>query len=205
MQLLFATGNEYKFNLMKERLKEFENIELVSPNMLGVNIDVVEDGTTAEENSIKKARAYYELTKMPTIADDSGLYIDKFKPYEQPGLFVKRVNGKEGLSDEEVLKYYTDMLKKYEGRSLAHYYSGVCIIDEKGEVYSDTVEEDEFLLTAKECKKVNMKGSVLNRISYDLDAEKYFDERTEEETKFHYKELDDRYRELVKKHVLKLA
>ena len=205
MQLLFATGNEYKFNLMKERLKEFENIELVSPNMLGVNIDVVEDGTTAEENSIKKARAYYELTKMPTIAEDSGLYIDKFKPYEQPGLFVKRVNGKEGLSDEEVLKYYTDMLKKYEGRSLAHYYSGVCIIDEKGEVYSDTVEEDEFLLTAKECKKVNMKGSVLNRISYDLDAEKYFDERTEEETKFHYKELDDRYRELVKKHVLKLA
>lgn len=205
MQLLFATGNEYKFNLMKERLKEFENIELVSPNMLGVNIDVVEDGTTAEENSIKKARAYYELTKMPTIADDSGLYIDKFKPYEQPGLFVKRVNGKEGLSDEEVLKYYTDMLKKYEGRSLAHYYSGVCIIDEKGEVYSDTVEEDEFLLTAKECKKVNMKGSVLNRISYDLDTEKYFDERTEEETKFHYKELDDRYRELVKKHVLKLA
>lgn len=198
MQLLFATGNEFKFNLMKERLKVFEDIELVSPKMLGISIDVVEDGKTAEENSIKKAIAYHELTKLPTIAEDSGLYIDKFKRDEQPGLFVKRVNGKDGLSDEEVLKHYTDMLKKYNGRSLAHYYSGVCIIDENGEMCSDTVEEDEFLLTINRCKKVNMKGSILNCISYDLDAEKYFDERTEEETKYHYQALDERYRELVR-------
>ena len=205
MKLLFATGNEFKFNLMKERLKDLKDIELVSPKMLGVSIDVVEDGKTAEENSMKKAIAYHELTKLPTIAEDSGLYIDKFKTYEQPGLFVKRVNGKEDLSDEEVLKYYTDMLKKYNGRSLAHYYSGVCIVDENGVTCSDIVEESEFLLTVKRCKKVSMKGSILNCISYDLDAEKYFDERTEEETKFHYQELDDRYRELVSKHVLKRA
>ena len=52
MKLLFATGNDYKFNLMKERLKGFEDIELVNPKMLGINIEVEEDGKTAEENSI---------------------------------------------------------------------------------------------------------------------------------------------------------
>lgn len=197
MKLLFATGNEFKFNLMKERLKEFDDIELVNPKMLGINIDVVEDGQTAEENSRKKAEAYHAATNLPTISEDSGLFIDKFKRGEQPGLFVKRVNGREDLKDEEILNYYIDMLKKYNGRSLAHYYTGVCIIDEDGNIYSDTIEEDEFLLTIKRCKKVNMKGSILNCISYDLDADKYFDERTEEEAKYHYRTLDERYRELV--------
>jgi non-canonical purine NTP pyrophosphatase (RdgB/HAM1 family) len=203
MKLLFATGNDFKFNLMQERLKPLSDIELVSPKMLGVNIDVKEDGITAEENAILKAKAYHELTNMPTVAEDSGLYIDKFRKDEQPGLFVKRVNGQEGLSDEEVLKYYIDKLKEHEGRSLAHYYSGLCVINENGEMCSDTVEEEEFLLTVNKCKRVNMKGSILNCISYDLDAEKYFDERTLEESKAHYRTLDERYREIIGNALLK--
>ena len=197
MKLLFATGNDFKFNLMQERLKPLSDIELVSPKMLGVSLDVKEDGITAEENAILKAKAYHELTSLPTVAEDSGLYIDKFRKDEQPGLFVKRVNGQEGLSDEEVLKYYIDKLKEHEGRSLAHYYSGLCVINENGEMCSDTVEEEEFLLTVNKCKRVNMKGSILNCISYDLDAEKYFDERTLEESKAHYRTLDEKYREII--------
>lgn len=197
MKLLFATGNDYKFNLMKERLSRFENIELVNPKMLGINIEVNENGNTAIENAVLKARAYYDATKLPTIAEDSGLYIDKFTKAEQPGLFVKRVNGKEGLSDAEVLKYYIDKLSMYNGRSLAHYYSGFCIIDSNGTDYTDTIEESEFLLTTTKCKKVSLNGGVLNCISYDLDAEKYFDERTEDEIKRHYQELDTKYCELI--------
>ena len=197
MKLLFATSNEFKFNLMKERLKGFEDIELISPKMLGLKIDVEEDGTTAEENSRKKAEAYHAATNLPTISEDSGLIIDKFKKNEQPGLFVKRINNQNNLSDTSILNYYINMLKKYDGRSLAHYYTGVCIIDESGNIYSDTIEETEFLLLSKKCKKVNLKGGILEQISFDIDANKYFNERTEEERKFHYKDLDDKYRQLI--------
>lgn len=197
MKLLFATKNEYKFNLMKERLSCFKNIELVNPKMLDIDIDVIENGKTAEENACIKARAYYKATKLPTIAEDSGLYIDKFKKSEQPGLFVKRINGIDGLSDKDILKYYIDKLKEYNGRSLAHYYSGVCIIDEFGNEYSDVIEEDEFLMTTEKSKKVGPKGSILNCISYDIDAGKYFDERNEEEIKNHYHNLDNKHRELI--------
>lgn len=198
MKLLFATGNEFKFKLMEERLKCFKDIELVNPKVLGINIDVVEDGQTAEENSIKKAKAYYEATKLPVISEDAGLFIDKFSKNEQPGLYVKRVNGKDNLTDKEILNYYIDMLNKYNGRSLAHYYTGVCIIDGDGNIYSDTINETEFLLTANRSKKVNMSGAILEPISYDLDAEKYFDERTREEEEFHYKDLNEKYKNLVK-------
>ena len=201
MKLLHATSNEFKYNLMKERLKKFKDIELISPKALGIKIDVEEDGTTVEENSIKKAKAYYEATGLPTISEDAGLFIDKFKKEEQPGLFVRRINGKDNLSNDEVLNYYIDKLKKYNGRSLAHYYTGVCVIDEEGNIHSDTIDETEFLLLSKRCKKVNMKGGILEPISFDLDAEKYFDERTSEEEAYHYKDLNEKYCELVQKYI----
>ena len=203
MKLLFGTGNQMKFDLMKKRLKKLKDIELISPKDLNIKLDINENGKTAEENAIIKAKAYYQVARIPVITEDAGLYIDKFKKTEQPGLYVKRVNGKDNLSDEEILNYYIDKLNKYNGRSLAHYYSGVCVIDSEGNIFSDTIDEAEFLLTVKKCKKVNLKGGILEPISYDLDAEKYFDERTEEEEAFHYKELDEKYRKMVKKHILK--
>ena len=204
MKLLFATGNQMKYEMMKERLKVLKEIEVLIPKMLDINIDVVEDGLTPEENAIKKATQYYEVTKMPTIAEDSGLYIDKFSDDEQPGLFVKRVNGVEGLSDEEVLQHYLDMLNKYGGESLAAYHTGVCLIDENGNIYSSVLEEEKFKMTTEiDEKSVGKSGGVLNCISYDINANKYFNDRDEEDIKNHYKRLDEEYRGLVKKYILK--
>ena len=187
-----------KFGLMKERLSEFKDIELVMPKMIGVNINVVEDGMTPDENAYKKAKQYYDATKLPTIAEDSGLYIDKFSQDEQPGLFVKRVNGIEGLSDDEVLKYYVDKINNYGGESLASYHTGVCLIDQDGKAHTKLIEETKFLLTTKNYQKQNISGGVLDSISYDLDSNKYFYERTLEDKKNHYKHLDTEYQDLIK-------
>lgn len=203
MKLLFATGNQYKYTLMKDRMKPLEDIEVIIPKMLGVDINVIEDGTTPEENAIKKAKEYYEVTKLPVIAEDSGLYIDKFSEQDQPGLFVKRVNGREDLTDEEILSYYINKLNEYGGESPACYHTGVCLIDEDGNIHSSTTIEHKFLLTSKKHDVETIKGSVLDCISYDTMFNKYFDERTEEEKKAHWKELDEKYRQMVKRYVLK--
>ena len=203
MRLLFATGNKTKYELMKERLKELSEIEFVIPSMLGININVIEDGKTPEENAIKKAKQYYDVAKIPTIAEDSGLYIDEFSDDEQPGLFVKRVNGKENLSDEEVLKYYIDKLNKYGGKSLASYHTGVCLIDEEGNIYSELLKETKFLMTSEIRNNNYTSGGILDLISYDLKANKYFTERSEDDKKKHYENLDYEYRKLVKNHILK--
>ena len=204
MKLLFATGNDYKYNLMKERLKSLEEIEVITPKMIGVTIDVVEDGKTPEENAIKKAKSYYNAVHMPVIAEDSALYIDKFSEEDQPGLFVKRVNGREDLTDEEILDYYIKKLTEYGNESLAGYHTGVCLIDSEGNIYSDVIKETKFLLTTKLHKKKSEKGGVLEPLSFDLEANKYFEERTEEDKKKHYEKLDDEYRKLVKTKILKI-
>ena len=97
-RLLYATGNKYKIESMRERVKGTD-----------IEINVVEDGKTVVENARKKAKAYYDATKIPTIAGDTALFIEKFE--EQPGLYVHRVNGKE-LTIEETLEYYVRELKK---------------------------------------------------------------------------------------------
>ena len=201
-QLLFATGNDFKFNLMKKRLEVFEDLELISPKTLNIKVNVVEDGKTAEENSIKKALAYYEASKIPTIAEDSGLYIESFKEEEQPGLFVRRVNGVEGLSDEEIFNYYLNKIIEYGGESKAHYFTGVALIDLNGSVHSATFNETDFLLTSKICKTKSVGGGILEPMSFDLQANKYFDERNAEDEEQHYKELNEKYRKFVKEYII---
>ena len=199
MKLLFATGNQYKYNLMKERLKEFSDIEVIIPKMLGININIIEDGKTPEENAIKKATQYFKAIHLPTIAEDSGLYIDEFSVKDQPGLFVRRINGKEDTTDEEILNYYIEKLNKYNGKSLACYHTGVCIIDESGNIYSNTIEENKFLMTVENNDLPTISGGILDCISYDLVNKKYFNERTEEDKAFHYKKIDDTYKNMISK------
>lgn len=190
MELLFATGNENKYNLMKRRLSCFEDINVLMPKKIGIKIDVNEDGKTAEENAIKKAREHYKKTKMAVIAEDSGLYIDNFSENDQPGLFVRRINGKEDLTDEEILNHYIKKLSEVGGESLAHYKTGVAVIDEDGNVYSTTIEEEPFLFTTKRNMKNSLQGGTLDCLSYDMTNKKYFNELTKEEKEKRYKKID---------------
>ena len=198
MKLLFGTGNEYKYQLMKKRLEEIKEIELINPKMINLKLDIIEDGQTPEENAIKKAKQYYEASGIATIAEDSGLYIDAFPEDEQPGLFVKRINGREDASDTEILNYYIEKLKKYGGESLASYHTGVCIIDEAGKIHSKIIEENKFLMTSNKNNIPTISGGILDCISYDTVNKKYFNERNEEEKAIHYKNLDEEYREIIK-------
>lgn len=198
MKLLFATGNDNKYELMKRRVKTIEKIEVIMPKHINVKLDVEEDCKTAEENAIKKAKAYYKKTKLATIAEDSGLWVENFSEEDQPGLFVKRINGREDLSDEEILSCYIDKLNKVGGKSNARYITGIAIIDDKGRIFSKTIEEELFILTTDKNDKVYIKGGFLDVISYDPISDKYFNELTEEEKEKRYKIIDTETRKLIK-------
>ena len=63
MQLLYATSNNSKIYNMRRRLENIP-IEIITPKELGIKVNVIEDGKTTVENAIKKARGYYEETKI---------------------------------------------------------------------------------------------------------------------------------------------
>ena len=107
---------------MYYRLKDYP-IRVVCPDDLDVHIDVEETGKTAVENAWIKASAYYQALKIPTIAGDSGVYIDGISPEEQPGLYVRRVNG-DVLSDDEMIAYYAGLAGKADRDCILHYFTG---------------------------------------------------------------------------------
>ncbi|NLO18407.1 MAG: RdgB/HAM1 family non-canonical purine NTP pyrophosphatase [Ignavibacteria bacterium] len=80
LSLLLATNNEHKKREFLQIFKEFhiENIELLMINELLPNkIEIEESGKTFKENAFLKASGLFAITKIPTIADDSGLEIDE--------------------------------------------------------------------------------------------------------------------------------
>ena len=96
-RLIIASNNAGKIREFKELLSPF-GFEVISMRDAGFDEEIVEDGETFEENAHIKARAVWEATKTPTIADDSGLEIDFLDG--APGVYSARYAG-EGATDKE--------------------------------------------------------------------------------------------------------
>ena len=110
-EILFATGNTAKVDRFYEKLLK-NGILLKSLKDININIDIEENGKNAIENAMIKAKAYYDATKITTMAMDDTMYIDGIPEEKQPGVFVRRVNGKR-LNDKEMIDYYTNLVKTY--------------------------------------------------------------------------------------------
>lgn len=95
MKIVIATGNEHKKDEIKAVLGS--KFDLVTMKEEGIYLDIVEDGTSFEENALIKARALKEYTKDMILADDSGLMVDALKG--QPGVYSARYAG-ESATDE---------------------------------------------------------------------------------------------------------
>jgi len=106
MKLLIATKNPGKLREIKEFLDN--DFELLSLGDFKSVPDVEETGKTFEENSILKARKYFEWSGIPTIADDGGLEIDFLNG--EPGVKSRRWPGYEA-TDEELINIALEKLK----------------------------------------------------------------------------------------------
>lgn len=94
MTLVAATQNEHKIKEIEAITKEFD-INIISRGDAGVpDVEIIEDGTTFEENSYKKAYEIMKLSNMPAVADDSGLEVDALDG--APGVYSARFSGVDG-------------------------------------------------------------------------------------------------------------
>ena len=96
MKLLIASNNKGKVREFQTMLGEYFE-EVVTPAVLGIKLDVEENGSTFMENALIKARAFQELTGLDTLADDSGLCVDALGG--APGVYSARYAG--GHGDDE--------------------------------------------------------------------------------------------------------
>ncbi len=91
-KLIFATGNEKKMKEIRMILGDLD-YEILSMKEAGITVDIVEDGSTFEENAMIKATAISKLTNCLVLADDSGLEVDYMD--KMPGIYSARWLGED--------------------------------------------------------------------------------------------------------------
>lgn len=138
-KLIVATKNKGKIAEIKKVLMSIP-FEIVPMNEIGIEIDVVEDGTTFEENALKKATEICKVSKNIVLSDDSGIEVDYLDG--RPGIYSARFGGTDA-TDEDRNKILLNMLKDipFEQRS-ARYVCAIAVAFPDGRyfVVRDTCE-----------------------------------------------------------------
>ena len=91
-KVIFATSNEGKMKEVRSILEGLD-VEVLSMKEAGIFMDVVEDGTTFEENAAIKATAIQKECGEIVLADDSGLEVDYLN--KEPGIYSARYMGED--------------------------------------------------------------------------------------------------------------
>jgi len=110
-KIVIATRNPAK----KERFRElFVGIikDVFSLDDFNITEKPQECGMTAEENAEIKAKFYSQKLNLPVLSEDEALYVDFLPPEKQPGVFVRRIEGKDEVNDETLLHHWERIIAK---------------------------------------------------------------------------------------------
>lgn len=104
MRLLLATTNQGKIKELRKILGD-EGFELIGLGEWASEVE--ETGETFADNALLKARYYHQVSKLATIADDSGLEVEALDG--APGVYSARYAGTEASDLDRVHKLLEDM------------------------------------------------------------------------------------------------
>lgn len=181
-RILIGSTNPSKVEWLEGYLSEIPDTKCVTLKQLGIAVTVDEEGKTPEENAKIKALAYHRATGLAVIGHDCGLYFREFAPNDprQPGLYIRRVNGKV-LDDDGLLAHYQVLAQRF-GPLHACYFNGFAAVDEEGkwQTFSQNLFDKEacfnafgFLLCDKP-HPIRRPGWPLDSLSKDLQTGEYW-------------------------------
>ncbi len=104
-KIVFATNNANKLREASEILAPL-GIEVISQREAGADCEPEENGTTFAKNAMIKAKAVYDIVRIPVFADDSGLCVDALDG--RPGVYSARYAPK-GQECEKLLEEMKDI------------------------------------------------------------------------------------------------
>ena len=177
-KIILATGNEGKVRELNDMLKGHYNV--ISQNDMQVK-EVPETGTTFIENALIKARNASLQTKLPALADDSGLQVEALNG--EPGVYSARYAGESATDNDNIEKLILNM--DHHDNRKAHFCCAMVfvksasdlspVIVEKlweGELLREPVGENGFgydpvfYLPEHGCSSAQLQPEVKNEISH---------------------------------------
>jgi len=122
LKFVLATANPGKITEMQKLLSEL-NIKVVTRDDLNITTRIEETGTTFLENATLKAEAICRISKLPSVADDSGLMVEALDG--KPGVYSSSFGG-ESLTAAERCEYLLEQIRNMEQRAAKFVSTIVC-------------------------------------------------------------------------------
>ena len=130
-KLVLATHNGGKIKEFERLLAEFaSDVQVLGLRDFPDMPDIPETGKTFIENSLLKARGICEFTKLPTLADDSGLCIDYLNG--DPGIYSARWSGVHGDDAANIAKVLSQLEGVQPADRSAHFVCEVALVFPSG-------------------------------------------------------------------------
>ena len=133
-KVIFATGNQDKMEEIRSILSDWD-MEIQSMREAGIDLEIVEDGQSFEENASIKARAVaaqLEEEGVVVFADDSGLEIDYLG--KEPGIYSARYLGEDTpykIKNQKILERMAGVPKE---KRTARFVCAIAAADKNGEI-----------------------------------------------------------------------
>lgn len=136
-KLVLATHNRGKVKELRDLLGELP-VEILSLHDFPELGKIPETGMTFKENAGIKARTVYNHTKLPVIADDSGLEVDALNG--APGVYSARYAGDDATDEDNNRKLLKSLEGVPEGSRKARFRSVICaVFGPEEEVYTEGI------------------------------------------------------------------
>ena len=136
MKIILATHNKDKLLEMKKVLNDV-NAEFLSLDDFPQIDEIVENGTTIEENALIKAKKVHSMTGIYSLADDTGLEVDVLDG--KPGVYSARYAGENCSYMDNVNKLLFNMKGISDNKRHAQFRTVIAFIGDDMELTAQGV------------------------------------------------------------------
>jgi len=193
-ELIIGSTNPAKINQIKGVLSPL-NLEISDISNLELP-EIIEDGKTAQENARKKAIGYAEFLNKPVLSMDNSLYFDSLPESKQPGINVRRINGINRATDNEMLDYYPKLVSELGEQINGRWEFAICVATP--EKFFETIIISPRIFTSKK-SSIIIPGYPLESIQIDPETNRYISEMTQtEQDVFWQKSIGEKLQAFIK-------
>ena len=171
MQIVLATHNKGKMSEINNLLSSFYEVLTLDhfPNIK----EIPETGKTLKENAFIKARTVFEMTGLPSLADDTGLEVESLGG--DPGVYSARYAGEQASYQDNCEKLLKNMMRVPKEDREAKFRTVIAYKDDNRELSCDGSVKGEIAQAPK-----GSFGFGYDSVFYYPPLEKTFAELSEE-------------------------
>ena len=141
-KIVIASSNKHKVSEISINIQPFFDTILSFSDFPKIG-EIIEDGTTIEENSFIKSRASFKYTGLASVADDTILEVDHLNG--EPGLYTARYAGEQTTYNQNMDKLIKELHGVEMNMRTARFRTVISYVDGVNDFHVEGILEGKIL------------------------------------------------------------